>query len=439
MSVIKIDLAKKVKKMKVMHATGQPPLGGRQNFSGNMHYLSDIGVPYSRLHDTGGVYGANRYVDIPNIFRDFDADVNDPASYDFAFTDKLITALVEAGIEPYYRLGVTIETLSCIKAYRIYPPKDFEKWAQICEHIIAHYTEGWADGFNYKITYWEIWNEPDDGFRADYPDGSPYVSQMWIGTKEEYYRLYEVASKHLKKRFPNIKIGGYSSCGFSAILNDEEELALHPEYAYHLEFFHGFWKYVKEHDCPIDFFSWHTYSRVNKVGKYDEYLHKTLEEYGYGHIEKHLTEWNPAVYSRGTAVHSAEIAAIMAVMQNGYTDMLMLYDAHMRGGDYQALFDPRTYKPVHAYYALAAFNVLYKLGTQVSLECEDKGIYAIAASNGERSAILISNLSGATRKLEFEGVDLTGARWHLIDDSRLLSWSPALDKIENNSVVLIEF
>ena len=40
-------------------------------------------------------------------------------------------------------------------------PKDFKKWAVICEHIIRHYTEGWADGFFYDMPYWEIWNEPD--------------------------------------------------------------------------------------------------------------------------------------------------------------------------------------------------------------------------------------------------------------------------------------
>ena len=48
-------------------------------------------------------------MDIPNIFRDFDADPDDPEAYDFAFTDLLIKALVENGVEPFFRLGVTIE------------------------------------------------------------------------------------------------------------------------------------------------------------------------------------------------------------------------------------------------------------------------------------------------------------------------------------------
>jgi hypothetical protein len=99
MANIKIDLAKAIKKIKPMHATGQPPMGGRRKgYFNPIHFLSDIGVPYSRLHDVGGLYGGNRFVDVPNIFRDFDADENDPASYDFTFTDALITAMVEAGV-----------------------------------------------------------------------------------------------------------------------------------------------------------------------------------------------------------------------------------------------------------------------------------------------------------------------------------------------------
>ena len=85
MATIQIDFGKKIKPMKPMHGMGQPPLLGIN--SSLFHYYKEAGVPYSRLHDVGGCYGENRFVDIPNIFRDFDADVNDPASYDFVFTD----------------------------------------------------------------------------------------------------------------------------------------------------------------------------------------------------------------------------------------------------------------------------------------------------------------------------------------------------------------
>ena len=150
MSVIKIDTTQKIKPMKPMHGGGQPPLGGK-NMVGYFHYLSEAGIPFSRLHDVGGPFGGGRFVDIPNVFRNFDADENDPQNYDFAFTDHLITSLINAGVEPYYRLGITIENQAYIKPYHTFPPKDFHKWARICEHIIRHYTEGWANGFKYNI------------------------------------------------------------------------------------------------------------------------------------------------------------------------------------------------------------------------------------------------------------------------------------------------
>ena len=55
-------------------------------------YLKEANIPYSRLHDVGGAFSSNLYVDIPNIFRDFDADETDPANYFFDETDAVIAA-----------------------------------------------------------------------------------------------------------------------------------------------------------------------------------------------------------------------------------------------------------------------------------------------------------------------------------------------------------
>ena len=88
MANITIDFSKIVGKIKPMHAVGQPPILGIS--TDMLKYLTDIGAPYSRLHDVGGAYASYKWVDVPNIFRDFDADENDPESYDFAFTDILI-------------------------------------------------------------------------------------------------------------------------------------------------------------------------------------------------------------------------------------------------------------------------------------------------------------------------------------------------------------
>ena len=89
---LQFDFEKKRGKIKPMHAVGQPPLaiGVNEIESDMFHFLKEANIPYSRMHDVGGAFGGNMFVDIPNLFRDFDADENDPDSYDFIFTDKQI-------------------------------------------------------------------------------------------------------------------------------------------------------------------------------------------------------------------------------------------------------------------------------------------------------------------------------------------------------------
>ena len=433
---VKLNTEKVIKKMKPIHGGGQPPIGGK-DMTEYFHYMTEAGIPFSRLHDVGGPFGGGRFVDTPNIFRNFDADENDPANYDFTFTDHLLGAIVEAGVEPYYRLGITIENQAYIKPYYTFPPKDYAKWARICEHIIRHYTEGWADGFHYNIRYWEIWNEPE-----------VQDKMMWCGTDEEYYELYDVAAKHLKKCFPHLKIGGYASCGFYAVapkfrVDPETNLpgTIPPSGREEkfMRFFYGFFKYIKEKGSPIDFFSWHSYADVSRVAVMDEWLHTELEKLGYGGLETHLNEWDPYAKEFGTAHHSAEVAAMLIALQRGHTDLSCIYDMRTNTAPYCPLFDIRTHKPIHAYYSMVAFNSLYKLGMQIEAECDNGRFYVLAASDGKRNALMLSNLTEARQELNIEGVDLSDARFYVLDNDRLLSWAPNANTVENNTVMLVEW
>jgi hypothetical protein len=103
------------------------------------------------------------------------------------------------------------------------------------------------------------------------------------------------------------------------------------------------------------------------------------------------------------------------------------------------LFHPITQKPIHGYYSMVAFNQLYQLGNQVETQCDTEELYVLAASNGKQNRLLISNLTGKDQKLELNGVDLTAARFYVIDQERLLSWAPNADIVEKNMVLLIEW
>ena len=182
---IHVDFSKAAGKIKPMHAVNNGPVykfHSDQRLT-NMPAYQAAGIPFARTHDASfcSTYGGEHTVDVGNIFPNFDADPCDPASYDFCLTDEYLRVIEFAGVETYYRLGNKIEHWP--KKYGTLPPKDFKKWAVICEHIIKHLNYGWADGHEMGIKYWEIWNEPD----LD-PDDSTH-KRCWGGTKAQFFEL----------------------------------------------------------------------------------------------------------------------------------------------------------------------------------------------------------------------------------------------------------
>lgn len=384
MSSLVINTAKVLGKIKPMNAVNNGPVKPARSFSkhGNFEDYKAAGIPFARNHDASffAYYGGERTVDINAIFRDFDADPYAPESYDFACTDFYTQNIMEAGTEVFYRLGNKIDHR--VKKYDSVPPKDFNKWAVICEHIIAHYNEGWADGFHYDIKYWEIWNEPENG------------PECWDGPFESFLDLFEITAKHLKAKFPYIKIGGpaFATIGIDRRRDD-------------------FLKYMKERNVPLDFFSWHTYrSEIAEYTKRIIAARKSLDDAGYTETESILNEWTYVINwhdglheSVRTMLHikgAAFVAANMLNSQNLPLDMLMYYDA--RPSIFNCLFDFYTYDRLKGYYAFSLFSKLAALGKQVEAACDADDVYVVAASDGERSGVMMSYFTNDTEAVDKE-------------------------------------
>lgn len=397
MAHIECNFDKTLGAVKAMHAIGQPPMLGINDeyFS----YISNASMPYSRLHDVGGAYGGNVFVDIPNIFRDFDADETLPESYDFAFTDVLIASLMKHNCEPIYRLGVTIENNHHIKAYNIYPPKDFEKWARICEHIIRHYNEGWANGFHYNITYWEVWNEPDNNLGD--------LNNMWLGSVEEFCNLYVVTSKHLKNCFgDSIKIGGYAASGFYNIFVNPEKHSVKkppeelPEWFADdrceamVDFLYTFLESCNKNNAPLDFFSWHNYARNPKfcIGMAD-FVDNMLKKYGYPNCESMINEWNNAPNFRASSIASSYAAAFMCAMHTTSVNIMCYYDARIGHSDWAGLFNPITKEPFCTYYPFLCFGEMYRMGTCTESITDTDNLYVFSAKGNGQKAVMAANIN----------------------------------------------
>ena len=374
MNQLKFDFKNVTGKIKPMNAVNNGPSGSVVRKTGDAEAYKELHIPFARLHDASfnACYGGEWTVDVHRIFRDFNADVNDEKAYDFYSTDVYLKDIAEAGTEVFYRLGASIEHR---KKYGTYPPADFEKWAKICEHIIMHYNEGWANGFKMGIKYWEIWNEPD----CVNADGS---NPCWQGTPEQFLEFYNVASKYLKNRFPDLKIGGPAICYYDS------------------GFAQKFLPYARKNNIPLDFFSFHCYAyTVDFIGEIIEKFRALLDENGYRDTETILDEWNYVEGWSGETYKktmkaiaglkgSSFVLGAMCVGQASSLDMLMYYDA--RPCSFNGIFGVIGWETLKTYYVFKAFSELKALGGYVKGELIGENVYSAGATNGTEHAMLLT-------------------------------------------------
>jgi len=135
--------------------------------------------------------------------------------YDWTLIDKIFDTYVERGMKPLVEIGFMPKALSSRpEPYRHhwklgdpyddiytgwrYPPKDYDKWAQLVSawvnHSIARY--GRAEVATWM---WELWNEPN--------------IKYWGGTFEEYCKLYDYTAQAVKQALPEAMMGGPHSTG----------------------------------------------------------------------------------------------------------------------------------------------------------------------------------------------------------------------------------
>ena len=383
-------------------------------------YFKKANIPFSRLHDMRTHFHA--CCDIPSIFRDFDADENDPASYDFTLSDYYIEKIKECGTDIIYRLGSSMEQGD----FRFYnePPKDYAKWARICEHVIRHYNEGWANGHHYDIKYFEIWNEPDTCNKDRAMDG------QWTGTPAEFGEFLSVAATHLKKCFPDRYIGSYPSCN---ILTPERE-----------EFFRTVFSILREKNVAIDFCPFHCYGDdPERTKRYIKKFRMLLNEYGYENTVLLCTDWNyfwirsgiwsefeleggEYLFEEMFKTASSEVGAAYSLAQMMTFQQSEVQAATLHRADalsmYCTMFNIYGV-PQKQFGAFYAYDALRQGKTEASVTetGTHPGVYVMASADGDYACIAISQYRGAWKNynLEIKGLEedsLYTAEYYLTDD-----------------------
>ena len=388
---INIDFDNIIDKIRPVHNIGIMPdyeINSKSNC-----WFTKANMTSCRTHDI-------RPTDIHNIFPDFSKDVNDENSYFFEECDKIIAAIVDTGMEPFFRFGISYSDPIKDRPYLL-PPEDFYKWAQICEHIILHYNYGWANGFNYNIEYWEIYNEPDN-------EDVVVNNVFWQGTPEEFYRLYDITASYLKSKFKELKIGGYGSCGFYALTDtNAANTGSSSRNQYFITFLEGFFAYISEHNSPMDFFSWHSYTTTANNSLYIDYVNNTLKKFGYGDVEIICNEWNyhPMENDKIDRRYGANQTSMLLMFQNKGIDMAHYYYGKYDPSMIHAGMFVKGMKPSSAYYGFMAFGQLYNLGNQVEIKTNNlpDDLYIVAAVGEMGQSLLVSNISeGKDYTLKFD-------------------------------------
>ena len=427
-NVIRVDFDNVVDEMRPVHNIGRMPdyeLNSEMN-----RYFTEANMTSCRTHDIN-------VTDMHRIFPDFSKDVNDESAYNFAESDKVLAAIVDAGMEPFFRFGISWSD-PVLSREHLQPPADYDKWAQICEHIILHYNEGWADGFNYDIEYWEIYNEPDCQPEAE-------NNNFWQGTPEEFYRLYDVTAKYLKGKFPNLKFGGYGSCGFYALTKTNAvNTGSSSQNQYFITFFEDFLDYISERNTPMDFFTWHSYTTTWKNQQYIGYVKEMLEASGYGDTEIIVDEWNfnPTENDKIDRRYGANQTSMLIMFQNEKIDMAHYYCANYWPESVHAGMFLKDKSPSSAYYGFWAFGQMYELGNQAEIKNlrlkED--LYVLAATGEEGQALLVSNISEKKdRILKIDVGEYTVDKCMTVNENCEWVEIPLPEKIESGQMLYITF
>ena len=89
MNRIVVDISKTSGEIKPVNAVNNGPSGTSVRGISNFEEYRALEIPYARNHDASfyANYGGEHTVDVHRIFKNFDADETDPASYVFESTD----------------------------------------------------------------------------------------------------------------------------------------------------------------------------------------------------------------------------------------------------------------------------------------------------------------------------------------------------------------
>lgn len=374
--------------------------------------FTDCGVSAIRTQDYYGPcdywHYTVGYIDTSTWIFNSAYDPTIPSSYNWAPSDIKIDSIVQTGIEPYFRLGISWQNAPGVPNIPPYYPADteFNTFAEICRRTVMHYTEGWDNGRYYQIPYWEIWNEPD------------FTDMFWDGpngTAFNYFKLYHKVSDTIKSLNPALKVGG-PGLSYNSMYFDSPA------------FFDDFVAYCDANNLALDFFSWHLYDVKNpySIKVYGDTVRNVLMRNHYPNAESHISEIHPDLYGTdysNTPLGASWLISAFITCNEAFVDKFFWYRgtvlhplAHPDvAGNPNLTWNGDAYKMYH-HFLQHTDSTISTTGNEVVADTamsEDTNFMSLGgiSTNGDTLSVLVSNLltSYDSVMVHFENIPWNGA------------------------------
>ncbi|REC97816.1 glycosyl hydrolase family 39 [Microbacterium sp. AG157] len=248
-----------------------------------------------------------------SLFPDWSADPDDPASYNFAATDAWVDAVHSIGAEVLFTVASSIPKNKL-------PAADVEVYGRVVEHIVRHYSQGWAGGPATPVRLYEFGDQPDFG------------PLHFAGRPEEFYAMYRAFCEAVHRVDPSLTVGG-------------------PSVAFSLEadspYREGFLKFVRENDLPLHFFSFLWFTDGSRDPMDYRYvareLRAVLDGHGFTDTDLTLSYWNYLAVPSSTAPapeKGAFMAATAIALQDTVIDHAFFFRADTGRDPHYGFVDP---------------------------------------------------------------------------------------------------